>query len=34
MLQNEKGLPFVDQLHYSPAFNSSVAEKMLDFVRF
>jgi len=34
MLQNEKGLPFVDQLHYSPAFNRAIAEKMLDFVRF
>jgi hypothetical protein len=34
MLQNEKGLPFVDQLHYSPAFNTAIAEKMLDFIRF
>lgn len=34
MLQNEKGLPFIDQLHYSPAFNDSVAKKMLSVIHF
>jgi hypothetical protein len=34
MLHDQKGLPFVDQLHYSPAFNRAIAEKMLDFVQF
>jgi hypothetical protein len=34
MLQNEKGLPFVDQLHYSPSFNRTIAEKMLDLIHF
>jgi len=34
MLHDEKGLPFVDQLHYSPAFNRAIAEKMLDFIQF
>ena len=34
MLHDEKGLPFVDQLHYSPYFNGVMAEKMLDFIRF
>ena len=29
MLKNEKGLPFIDQIHYSPQFSSAVAEKML-----
>jgi hypothetical protein len=34
MLHDEKGLPFVDQLHYSPYFNRVIAEKMLDFIQF
>jgi hypothetical protein len=34
MLQQEKGYPFVDQLHYSPYFNRAIAEKMLDFIQF
>jgi hypothetical protein len=34
MLHDEKGLPFVDQIHYSPSFNRAVAEKILDFVQF
>jgi hypothetical protein len=34
MLQDEKGLPFVDQIHYSPGFNRAVAEKMLDQIDF
>jgi hypothetical protein len=34
MLQNEKGLPFVDQLHYSPSFNRAIAEKMLSQIDF
>jgi len=33
LLQDEKGLPFIDQIHYSPAFNRTIAEKMLDLVR-
>lgn len=32
MLQDEKGLPFIDQIHYSPAFNRTIAQKMLDVV--
>ncbi len=32
MLREEKGLPFVDQIHYSPAFNQSIAEKMLSII--
>jgi hypothetical protein len=34
MLHDEKGLPFVDQIHYSPGFNRAIAEKMLDFIHF
>jgi hypothetical protein len=34
MLQQEKGLPFVDQLHYSPAFSRTIAEKMLSCIDF
>jgi hypothetical protein len=34
MLQNEKGLPFVDQIHYSPLFNQTIAEKMLSEIVF
>lgn len=30
MLQNEQGYPFVDGLHYSPAFINKVASKILD----
>jgi len=33
MLQDEKDLPFIDQIHYSPAFNKTIAQKMLDLVR-
>ena len=29
LLQGEKGLPFADQIHYSPYFSSVIAEKML-----
>ena len=29
MLENEKGLPFVDQVHYSPAFCTKIAQEML-----
>lgn len=29
MLQQEKGLPFVDEIHYSPSFNRAIAEEML-----
>jgi len=29
LLQEEKGLPFADQIHYSPYFSSVIAEKML-----
>ncbi|HEY4206602.1 MAG TPA: SGNH/GDSL hydrolase family protein [Puia sp.] len=34
MLQDEKELPFIDQIHYSPGFNRTIAEKMLDIIRF
>jgi hypothetical protein len=34
MLQEEKGLPFVDQIHYSPLFNQTIAEKMLSEIVF
>jgi lysophospholipase L1-like esterase len=34
MLQNEKGLPFIDQTHYSPRFNQAIAEKMLSWIDF
>jgi hypothetical protein len=34
MLQEEKGLPFVDQIHYSPRFNQAIAEKMLSRIDF
>ena len=34
MLQDEKGLPFIDQIHYSPGFNQAVAEKMLTRIDF
>jgi hypothetical protein len=34
MLHDEKGLPFVDQLHYSPAFSRTIAEKMLSCIDF
>ena len=30
MLQDEKGLPFIDQIHYSPSFNRTIAKRMLD----
>ena len=33
MLQEEKGLPFVDQFHYSPRFSKAIAEKMLSLVK-
>lgn len=33
MLQDETGLPFIDQIHYSPRFSQSVAEKMLSLIR-
>jgi len=32
MLHDEKGLPFVDQLHYSPSFNRAIAEKILSHI--
>ena len=32
MLQEEKGLPFIDQIHYSPRFSQAVAEKMLSLI--
>ena len=32
MLLDEKGLPFVDQIHYSPRFSRAVAEKMLSLI--
>jgi hypothetical protein len=28
MLENEKGLPFIDQVHYSPSFARKIAEKI------
>lgn len=34
MLHDEKGLPFVDQIHYSPRFNQTIAEKMLSLIVF
>jgi hypothetical protein len=34
MLQDEKGLPFIDQIHYSPRFNQAIAEKMLSRIDF
>lgn len=34
MLQEEKGLPFIDKIHYSPRFCQTIAEKMLDKVVF
>jgi hypothetical protein len=34
MLQDEKGLPFIDQIHYSPRFNQAIAEKMLSRIVF
>jgi lysophospholipase L1-like esterase len=34
MLQEEKGLPFIDQIHYSPRFNQAIAEKMLSRIDF
>jgi lysophospholipase L1-like esterase len=34
MLQDEKGLPFIDQIHYSPRFNQVIAEKMLSRIDF
>jgi hypothetical protein len=34
MLHDEKGLPFVDELHYSPYFNRAIAEKMLSRIDF
>jgi hypothetical protein len=34
MLQEEKGLPFIDQVHYSPGFNQAIAEKMLSRIDF
>ena len=34
MLQEEKGLPFIDQIHYSPYFNRAIAKKMLEQIRF
>ena len=33
MLQDEKGLPFIDQIHYSPRFSQAIAEKMLSLIR-
>jgi lysophospholipase L1-like esterase len=32
MLQNEKGFPFVDHVHYSPAFSENIAERILTFI--
>jgi len=34
MLQDEKGQPFIDQFHYSPAFNDAIAKKMLSVISF
>jgi hypothetical protein len=34
MLQDEKGLPFIDQIHYSPDFNRAIAQKMLEQIPF
>lgn len=34
LLQQEKGLPFIDQIHYSPLFNQTIAEKMLNEIDF
>ncbi len=34
MLQEEKGLPFIDQIHYSPSFNQAIAQKMLSLIVF
>jgi len=34
MLHDEKGLPFVDQIHYSPGFNRAIAEKMISQIDF
>jgi hypothetical protein len=34
MLQEEKGLPFIDQIHYSPRFNQAIAEEMLSRIVF
>ena len=33
MLQEEKGLPFIDRFHYSPQFSQSVAQKMLSLIK-
>jgi len=32
MLHDETGLPFIDQIHYSPGFSQTVAEKMLSLI--
>lgn len=32
LLHDEKGLPFIDQIHYSPRFSQTVAEKMLSLI--
>lgn len=29
MLESENGLPFIDEVHYSPSFSESIAEKIL-----
>jgi hypothetical protein len=34
MLQEEKGLPFIDKVHYSPRFSQVIAEKMLSEIVF
>lgn len=34
LLQQEKGLPFVDEIHYSPSFSRSIAEEMLNRIDF
>ncbi|HMH22065.1 MAG TPA: SGNH/GDSL hydrolase family protein [Puia sp.] len=34
MLEREKGLPFIDQIHYSPDFNRAVAENILQVMSF
>jgi hypothetical protein len=33
MLQDETGLPFIDQIHYSPRFSQAIAQKMLSLIK-
>lgn len=33
MLENEKGYPFIDAIHYSPAFNEKITSSVLDIIQ-